>query len=90
VSVLIITYAHYGKDTDYEPFFDAIRNNCEYWWHYLDAIWIVVTDHSANDYAEILYPHIEASDRLFVGKLSGEYQGWLPAGAWDWLNSKEY
>jgi hypothetical protein len=90
VSVLIITYAHNNPQKDYAPFFDAVKGNCDYWWYYLNATWIVVTDHSANDFAKLLYPHIETTDRLLVAKLAGDHQGWLPEDAWKWLNEKQY
>jgi hypothetical protein len=90
VSVLIITHALNNKVKDYTPFFSAIRDNSDFWWHYLETIWIVSSSHSANEFANLLYPHIEAADRLLVAKLAGEYQGWLPEDAWTWLNNKNY
>jgi hypothetical protein len=90
VSVLIITFTHNKQFADYTSFFDAIKNNADQWWHYMDSTWIVATGHTSTDFATLLYPHMDQDDRLLVAKLSGDYQGWLPADAWDWLNSKLY
>jgi hypothetical protein len=90
VSVLLITHALNNRSKDYAPFFDALKGNCNYWWHYFQTTWIVVADHSAHDYAQFLYPHIETTDRLLVVRITREHQGWLPKDAWDWLNDKEY
>jgi hypothetical protein len=86
--VLIINYALRNQYKDYAPFFNAVKQNCDQWWHFLDSTWIIVTNHSAHEYAQFLLPHIEATDSLFVARLHKDYQGWLPAEAWDWLNSK--
>jgi hypothetical protein len=90
LSVLIITFAHRSPLTDYGPFFNAIKNNGSQWWHYMDSTWIVVTSYSPTEFAQLLYPHIDSDDRLLVARLSGDYQGWLPADAWEWLNTKIY
>ena len=90
MSVLIITYAHKNRLTDYKPFFDTIKSNADQWWHYLDSTWIVATDHSPETFASLLYPYINTTDFFFVAKLTGEHQGWLPQEAWDWLKDKDY
>ena len=88
--VLIITCALNNKFKDYTPFFDAIKNNSRGWWHFMESTWIVDGVHSAHDFAQFLYPHIENTDYFFVAKLQKEHQGWLPKAAWDWLNGKLY
>jgi hypothetical protein len=90
VSVLLITHALNNPNKDYAPFFGAIKNNCNYWWHFFDTTWIVSTNLGANEYANLLYPHMETADRLLVVKITLEHQGWLPKEAWEWLNDKDY
>jgi hypothetical protein len=90
VSVLLITHALNDQNKDYTPFFDALKGNCNYWWHYFDATWIVSTHHSAHEYANLLYPHMNTTDHLLVVKITREHQGWLPIKAWEWLNEREY
>jgi hypothetical protein len=88
--VLIINYTLRNTLKDYTPLFGAIKNNCTRWWHFLDPTFIVVTTHSANEYAQFLLPHIERTDSLLVVRLQKDYQGWLPEAAWDWLNSQYF
>ena len=88
--VLIVTYALNNKAADYTPLFAAIKSNAGRWWHFMDSTWIVETQHTADQFAKLLYPHMFTTDSLFVGRLQGEKQGWLPKEAWDWLNSKQY
>jgi hypothetical protein len=88
--VLIITYALNNQAKDYAPFFEAIKANATEWWHFMDSTWIVNTTHGAHQFAQLLYPCIETSDRLLVARLQGEHQGWLPTEAWMWLNNKQY
>jgi hypothetical protein len=88
--VLIITFAHNNAQKDYTSFFEAIKANSKEWWHFMESTWIVVTDHSVNDFARFLYPHIQRTDYVLVARLNEEHQGWLPKEAWDWLNSKTY
>jgi hypothetical protein len=91
VSVLLITYSLNNQLKDYTPFVAAIKNNCDFWWHYFNTTWIVSTQqYSADAYAKLLYPLMETTDRLLVVRLTAEQQGWLPKEAWDWLNDKHY
>jgi hypothetical protein len=90
MSVLLITHELKTKDKDYEPFYNALKTNCSYWWHFLDVTWIVDTPLTAHQYANLLYPHITNEDRLLVVKITKEHQGWLPKDAWDWLASRIY
>jgi hypothetical protein len=88
--VLIITFAHNNPAKNYNPFFDAIKSNSAQWWHFMESTWIVSTAHSADQFAHLLFPHMETTDYLLVARLHPEHQGWLPKEAWDWLNNKSY
>jgi hypothetical protein len=90
VNVLLITYKLNNRLKDYSPLFAAVKANSIAWWHYLDTTWIVTTGHSAHSYANMLYPHIEETDRLLIIKVEKDYQGWLTEDAWAWLNNKEF
>jgi hypothetical protein len=88
MAVLLITYEHKTAGKDYGPFFEEIKKSGE-WWHFLDAIWIVDTNLTADALAHLLYPHMTKSDRLLVTKLAGDNQGWLAEAAWEWLNKRK-
>jgi hypothetical protein len=90
VSVLLITYTLNNQNKDYTSLFEGIKSNCNYWWHYFDTTWIVSTTRGASEYAKLLYPHIETTDRLLVVRITKEHQGWLPKDAWNWLNERIY
>ena len=90
MSILLVTHALNNRLKDYSPFYKAIKANCYQWWHYFDSTWIVNTHHSADSFAQVLYPHMETSDRLLVIKVEKDYQGWLAEDAWNWLNDKSF
>ena len=56
----------------------------------MERTWIVVTTHSADQFAKLLFPHMFNTDNLLVVKLQKEYQGWLPTKSWEWLNDKYF
>lgn len=90
MSVLLITHSLNNQLKDYTPFYDAIKSNCNFWWHYFDTTWIVSTVYGADAYARLLFPHMEQADRVLVVRITAEHQGWLPKEAWDWMNDKQY
>jgi hypothetical protein len=90
VNVLLITHDLKNRLKDYSPFFNTLKSSCSEWWHYFDATWIVVTHHTPDQFARLLFPYIEEPDRLLVVKLHKEYQGWMTQDAWDWLNAKDF
>lgn len=90
MSVLLITYAKKNFLKDYSPLYEAIKSNSVAWWHYLDDVWIVNSNVSADEFAKRLLPHITTDDRLLVTQLTGIHQGWLPPDAWKWLNEQNY
>ena len=58
------------------------------WWHHLESVWIVLSDRSADELFDLLRPHLDPNDRLFITALDPgkARQGWLPKDAWDWLD----
>lgn len=90
MSALLVTYTLKNKLKNYDSLFTAIRSNSTRWFHYIDASWVVETKLSAHDFAQLLYPHIETTDRLLVVGITNQHQGWLPEKAWEWLNSLNY
>ena len=90
MSVLLITHALNNRTKDYSSFYAAIKNNSTNWWHHFEATWIVAAPCTAHQFTQLLYPHMETTDRLLVVKITNDHQGWLPKEAWDWLNQRNY
>lgn len=88
--LLLVAYKLRVPLKSYTPFYDAIKHNCSNWWHFFDSIFIVYTDYSANEFAQLLFPHLDRRDSLMVVRLQHEFQGWLPKDAWDWFDDKEF
>jgi hypothetical protein len=70
---------------DYTGLYDAIRLKSK-WWHYLDSTWLVVTDLSASELWGLIARHIDPNDRCLIIEVRGNYQGWLPKEAWEWIH----
>jgi hypothetical protein len=90
VSLLLISHDLKSSAKDYAPFYEAIKNGSQEWWHFLESTWLVTTHLSADQFAKLLYPHMLNTDSLLVIKVQKDYQGWLATEAWDWLNEKYF
>lgn len=89
MSILLISYDLLNPNMDYEPLYQAIYSNSKTWWHFLTNTWLANTVPTATEFAQKLYPHITKSDRLLVIEVKGRGDGWLPKGAWDWIDEQE-
>lgn len=90
MNVLLVTHTLKNHHKDYSSFFNALKTSCAEWWHYFDTAWIVITPQTADQFAKLLYLHMENPDRLLVVKLQKDYQDWLETDAWDWLNARNF
>lgn len=55
----------------------------------LETVRFISTAESATQIDGFLRQQLDSDDRLFVSKLnSGEYQGWLDASVWEWINAR--
>jgi hypothetical protein len=85
--ILLVTYK-IGSKNDYTSLYNAIKGgHATTWWHYLDHTWMVKTTEKPSEMVDRLRPHInEVSDSLFIVKIDPyEYNGWLPAKAYEWI-----
>jgi hypothetical protein len=58
------------------------------WWHYLASSWILVTEKTPSEVSNLIVPHLrDGKGRLLVIEVKGNYQGWLPEKAWDWIRT---
>ena len=72
---------------DYAPLYEAIKG-CGDWWHYLGSTWLVDTTLSADGIWKKLQPHVDANDNVLIIGLTGDYSGWLPEKAWEWVRER--
>ena len=87
--VLLIAYTLTGPKAKYTEFFDKIKESAEKWWHYLDSVWLVKTDKSANEIGNELgniLKNNDPKDHVLVIEVVGFAQGLLTRAAWDWIN----
>jgi len=61
------------------------------WWHYLESTYIIKVDYTvtALNIAEYIQS-IAPKKKFFTSELIlDNYNGWLPQGAWDWLENNK-
>ena len=58
------------------------------WWHYLGSTWLIDTKLDAEGIWKRLDTHFEENDRALVIGVTKDYRGWLPKGAWEWINDR--
>ena len=80
-----ICYDLKSPGKDYGQLHEAIKVLGNAWWHYLDSTWLIRTNMSASQIRDRLRPMIDANDNLLVIEVTGEFSGWLPQKAGDWL-----
>lgn len=86
--MLLITFDRYGVDQDCSQLHKEIKTASR-WWHHLESTWIVCTDLTPAQWADRLRRHLNSSDHLLVVEIARNYDGWLPAEAWNWLHKQE-
>lgn len=80
----LITYDIKNKGDD-ELLEEELQKFKKYW-HYIDKVWIVLTNKNADEIYKILDGNFFTNNNLLIVEINKHYQGWLPQKAWDWLN----
>jgi CRISPR/Cas system-associated endoribonuclease Cas2 len=92
--VYIVTYdLKSPNDTaeDYERVIDGLKSRYGNWCHVEKSVWIVSTTESASEVRDNIKALLNASDVLFVARLSGNWASFnLSSKRTDWLKSKEF
>jgi hypothetical protein len=71
------------KITELQPIFNKAKD----WIRYAPNCWIVWTNRSANQWADLLKPKLGPEDSVFICQLDmTNRQGWLPKWVWEWLD----
>ena len=82
--VYLVAYDFLGSPDNYSYLFDELEKT-RGWWHYIDAVWLLSTNESANEIYERLKPYLDDDINLFVTEIGNDHQGWLPDKAWKWI-----
>ncbi len=84
----LIGYDLISPGRDYSRLIEAIKSYGS-WCHALESTWLVSTTQSAGQIRDHLRQFIDANDRLFVARLSGE-AAWYNLGdeRSQWLNNQ--
>ena len=88
--VLLVTYDLNKPGQDYPDLYDAIKNCSSSWWHFLDSTWLIDTNLSTSQVSDQLRKEIDKNDSLLVIRVHGDYTGWLPEKAWQWLRERVF
>lgn len=94
--VLLITYHKRALFPLGLLYFIEEIKKADKWWHYMENVWIIVTDKDARYWESKLVPLLnrECDDLLIIElkqQVGNNYGGILPENAWYWLqdNLKE-
>lgn len=87
--IYAINYDLNRSGQNYDALHEAIKG-CGDWWHFLGSTWLVSTSLNAQAIWNRLQPHIDENDLCLVVGITRDFDGWLPKGAWDWINSRRF
>ena len=84
--VLLVAFTA-TSEAIYKRIAEAIRESGEKWWHFMEPIWLVKTDKTADELGSTLAEVAKEVDgALLVVEVTGRAQGWLPRKSWKWIN----
>lgn len=86
MSVYSISYDLNRPGQNYEGLIKAIEQSFAAHWHCQRSMWIVKSNRTAIQVRDLLLPHIDSNDSLFVSEVTGNcaWAGFSKAGS-DWL-----
>lgn len=87
--LLLITHDRFRADQDYSRLHKEIKK-ANKWWHHMESTWIVSTNLTPTQWADRLRRHLDDVDHLLVIEIAGNYDGWLPECAWNWLRKRNF
>ena len=82
--VYLVAYDFPGSSDKYSALFDELKRSPG-WWHYIDSVWLLSTDESADEIYDRLERFLDNEISLFITETGNDHQGWLPDRAWKWI-----
>ncbi len=88
--VLLISYDLNGKErpSAYTAVKNAIERNAISFRKPLYSQWLVESNHSPDQWVDMLRGVMDANDHLLIVRVRWPYQGWLPGALWTWLDAR--
>ena len=82
--IYLVAYDFRGSPDNYSDLFDELQESRR-WWHWIDSVWLLRTEESAEEIYERLEPYLDNDISLFITDIGNDHQGWLPGKAWKWI-----
>lgn len=88
--VLLISYDLNGRErpSEYVAVKSAIERNAISYRKPLYSQWLVETNYSPDQWADMLLAVMDVGDRLLIVEVRWPYQGWLSDALWTWLDAR--
>lgn len=85
----IITYDLNAKGQKYDKLIKAIKEEVStgVWCSFWKSSYLFRSNLSPDQILEVLKPHLDNNDRMFVSELNNSYQGWLSKDDWEYINN---
>ena len=86
MSTILVTYDLCAPGRDYQPVHQYLRSftHCKG----LESVWLLDTTRSPSAIRDELAKLVDANDKLFVVRITGQWASWN-YGCADWLNRPE-
>jgi hypothetical protein len=88
VAIRVVSYDLNKPGQDYQKLYTAIEALGDYV-RPLKSAWFVATDRSVQDVYNLLRPHIDDTDSIFVHSWPSSRMGWLSKTVWKWVSEHE-
>jgi hypothetical protein len=84
--IIIVSY----NITNTSSKFQSVIQSQPQWLKILNSTWLIATTETVTQFYNKLQPYIDGNnDRLFIGVITSEYQGWLSRNIWDWIKQNQ-
>ena len=83
--VYLITYDLNAPRQDYQTLFSAIEQISNGYTRCLKSVWLINTNLNADQIVQRLLRYIDENDRLFVTKVTSDFQAQLPNEQCKWI-----
>jgi len=84
--IFLITYDLKAPKKDYEGLYEDIKKCGSSWVRPVGSVWLIETDRTTEEVAEILTGHLDEDDRLFVAQCEGKWASFnLETADIEWL-----